>query len=120
MKNLNKEERYFQEYYNSVKEGLNCFYTSTEEKPRINSEEYNLQISNTLKKKYKSGEIINFKKGKGKKFNIFIFYFFAVESTAFGAGVSVAGAAVPSYFHSLASGSVGFGSLGFVPCKDNT
>lgn len=69
--NLNKEERYFQEYYNSVKEGLNCFYTSTEEKPRINSEEYNLQISNTLKKKYKSGEIINFKKGKGKKFNIF-------------------------------------------------
>jgi hypothetical protein len=68
---LNKMERHCQEFYDSVKQGLNCFYTSTDEKIRINSDEYNLQISQTLKSKYKSGEIINYRKGKGKKINIF-------------------------------------------------
>lgn len=69
--NLNEKERYYQEFYDCVKQGLNCFYTSTDEKIRINSDEYNLQISETLKRKYKSGEINNLKKGTGKKFNIF-------------------------------------------------
>lgn len=71
--NLNKEERFYQEYYNSIEKGLNCFYTKTDEKPRIISEKYKKQISKTLKRKYKSGEIINSRKNKGKKFNIYDF-----------------------------------------------
>jgi len=70
-KDLNKEERYYQEYYDCINQGLNCFYTSTDEKTRINSEEYNLQISETLKRRYNLKEIINTRKGSGKKFNIF-------------------------------------------------
>lgn len=71
---LNERERYYQELFNCVEDGLNCFYTKTNEKPRINSEEYKKQISSTLKHKYKTKEIVvhNFK--KGRKFNIYDIY----------------------------------------------
>lgn len=70
---LNEKERYWQEYYNSIEIDLNCFYTKTDEKPRINSQEYCNQISDTLKRKYKNGEIISFHKGKGDRYNIYNF-----------------------------------------------
>jgi len=74
IKDLNKKERYWQEYYNVLgKKGLNCCLTKTNQKPRINSKQYKEKISNTLKRKYKSGEIINPRLGKGNFFNIFDF-----------------------------------------------
>lgn len=68
---LNIKERYYQELFDCVENGLNCFYTKTNEKPRINSKEYKQKISDTLKKKYKSNEIVHYNKGNGEKFNIF-------------------------------------------------
>ena len=69
--NLNFRERYWQEYYEVVEKGLNCFYTKTDEKPREISEEYKKQISDTLKRKYKSGEINCWNLGKGNKFDVY-------------------------------------------------
>jgi group I intron endonuclease len=37
--NLKLRERYYQEYYNTIENGLNCFYTSTEEKLKKHSKE---------------------------------------------------------------------------------
>jgi group I intron endonuclease len=37
--NLKERERYFQEFYNSVNNGLNCFYSSTANKLKKHSEE---------------------------------------------------------------------------------
>lgn len=68
---LNIKERYYQELFDCVEYGLNCFYTKTNEKPRVNSKEYKQKISDTLKRKYNSNDIIHYKKGNGKKFNIY-------------------------------------------------
>lgn len=71
---LNIKERYWQEYYNVLgKNGLNCFLTKTNEKPRIITNKYKNKISKTLKRKYKSGEIISPHWNTGSKFNIFNF-----------------------------------------------
>ena len=70
-KELNIRERYWQEYFEVVEKGLNCFYTKTDEKPREISEEYKKQISNTLKEKYKSGELVCWNSGNGRKFDIY-------------------------------------------------
>ena len=42
---LNELERYYQELYDCVDNGLNCFYTQTSEKPRIVSEETKRKMS---------------------------------------------------------------------------
>lgn len=73
LKFLNKKERYWQEHYNVIDEGLNCFLTKTDKKPRIISKEYKEKISNTLKKGYRNGLIPHPRKNKGKKINIYDF-----------------------------------------------
>lgn len=70
IENLNEKERYWQEYYNSITKGLNCYYTKTSIKPQIVSNKIKKQISNTLKEKYSSGEIINPRLNTGKLYNI--------------------------------------------------
>lgn len=42
---LNTRERYWQEYYNSVEQGLNCFYTKTTDKPAIFGLETRVRMS---------------------------------------------------------------------------
>lgn len=37
---LNKRERFWQEYYGCVDNGLNCFYTETDTQPRVYSKEW--------------------------------------------------------------------------------
>jgi len=54
--NLNTRERYWQEYYNVLNGGLNCFYTQTNEKPKIISEETKHKISESHKGKKFSEE----------------------------------------------------------------
>jgi hypothetical protein len=48
---LNNKERYWQEYYNSIEQGLNCFYTKTEEKPLLFSKEMRNNMSKGQKGK---------------------------------------------------------------------
>ena len=47
---LNTLERYYQEFYNSVKKGLNCLLVDTDIKKRELSDETKIQRSETLKK----------------------------------------------------------------------
>lgn len=56
LENLNFRERYYQEFYNSVNNGLNCEYTKTEDKPKILSEARRQQISRIHKGKITSEE----------------------------------------------------------------
>ena len=49
IKDLNKRERYYQDYYNALEEGLNCRLTTTKDKSGKNSLESNLKRSKTLK-----------------------------------------------------------------------
>ena len=42
---LNIRERYWQEFYNSMIDGLNCYLTNTEEKPKVLSAETRQKIS---------------------------------------------------------------------------
>lgn len=71
---LNTRERYWQEYYDVLgKNGLNCEYVKTDLKNKKVSTITKKQISDTLKLKYKSGEIIPPKLGKGLKYNIYNF-----------------------------------------------
>ena len=51
---LNNRERYWQEYYNSIEQGLNCFYTKTEEKPLLFSKEMRNNMSKGQKGKISS------------------------------------------------------------------
>lgn len=46
---LNQRERYWQEYYNSVEEGLNCKLTTTKDKSGLLCQETKDNISNALK-----------------------------------------------------------------------
>jgi group I intron endonuclease len=62
---LNKREGYYQDLYNSVKNGLNCVRVSDNESSGYASEETKLKISNALKEKYKK-EIFHW---TGKKHN---------------------------------------------------
>lgn len=48
---LNSLERYYQELYNVVNNGLNCCYVSAENKPFKRSEESNKRISEALSKR---------------------------------------------------------------------
>lgn len=43
---LNKKERYWQEFYNSIDNGLNCLYTKTEDKPAL----FGLETRNRMSK----------------------------------------------------------------------
>jgi group I intron endonuclease len=68
---LNERERYWQENYNSVNNGLNCLLTSTKEKKKVYSKETIEKMSNSLK-----GRIITkewrenlSKSGKGRVFS---------------------------------------------------
>lgn len=49
IKDLNIRERYWQEFYNSVEKGLNCFYTNENTKNHIVSEESKLKMSKNSK-----------------------------------------------------------------------
>ncbi len=48
IKNLNNRERYWQDYYNVLEEGLNCVLQSTTETRRVLSEELKFKISQKL------------------------------------------------------------------------
>lgn len=48
---LDELERYYQEIYNCIDNGLNCLYTETKEKPRIISEETLIKLSKATKGK---------------------------------------------------------------------
>lgn len=52
LNDLNNKERYWQDYYNVLQNGLNCHLTSSNDKKMILSEKTKLKISNTLKEKY--------------------------------------------------------------------
>ena len=56
---LSSKERYYQEFYNSVEEGLNCVYTTTSTKSGKLSEETKLKISKSNKGKKFSQEHIS-------------------------------------------------------------
>ncbi len=71
IENLNNRERYWQEYYDVLKGGLNCHMVNCDDKPRLFSEVTKLQISDTLKDGYKTGRIINPRKGKGDLSNLY-------------------------------------------------
>jgi group I intron endonuclease len=49
IKHLNKRERYYQDYYNVLEEGLNCRLTTTSDKSGKNSLESNIKRSKTMK-----------------------------------------------------------------------
>lgn len=53
---LNDLERYYQELFNSVKNGLNCIYQATNSKRRVLSDEVKFKISNSQKGKFVSEE----------------------------------------------------------------
>lgn len=68
---LNNKERYYQEFYNVLKNGLNCLLTSTNSKKKIYSDETKAKLSKSLK-----GRIITkewrenlSKAGKGRIFS---------------------------------------------------
>lgn len=75
--NLNVRERYWQEYYNCIKEGLNCFYTETDILPKVFSEETRKKMSVSGKSRnnsYMTSEYIMKRSGEnhwsfGKKFS---------------------------------------------------
>lgn len=48
---LNKRERFWQDYYNVLENGLNCVLQSSDEKTRVHSEETRLKISEAKKGK---------------------------------------------------------------------
>jgi hypothetical protein len=52
IENLNKQERYWQDYYNVINNGLNCVLTNTSELKRVFSEETRLKMSISAKKKF--------------------------------------------------------------------
>lgn len=63
---LNNKERHYQELFNSVDNGLNCFYTETNTKPRIVSEETSKRLSEINLGRKHSDEI-KLKMSKGQK-----------------------------------------------------
>lgn len=71
IKDLNNRERYWQEYYDVLKNGLNCHMVNCNSKPRVFSKKTKSQISDTLKDGYKTGRIINGRKGKGNLSNLY-------------------------------------------------
>jgi len=56
LEDLNIRERYYQEFYNSVRDGLNCVYVSTDEKPSIFSDETKKKMSKAMKKYYETNK----------------------------------------------------------------
>lgn len=80
---LNNRERYWQEYYNVLEGGLNCHLVKTDELPRIMSDEYKNKIKNTLKAKYKSGELVNARKNIGRTLDIYDFHGNIIKSNIY-------------------------------------
>lgn len=68
VENLNIRERYWQEYYDCVENGLNCRYTKTDDKSGVMSEESKKKLSISLTGRKLSSltktKISNSKKGK--------------------------------------------------------
>ena len=64
MEQLNKRERYWQEFYNCIDNGLNCKYTKTNDKSGVLSDETKLKISLSNKGKKLSEEHINKLRGQ--------------------------------------------------------
>lgn len=56
---LNTRERYWQDYYDVLKKGLNCLLTKTEILPRVVSEETKKKLSKAKKGKKQNTEHIN-------------------------------------------------------------
>jgi len=84
---LNKRERYYQEFFKSIENGLNCQYVNTDSKKRKLSKETIIRISNSLKGKIPYNKGIKLKKESIQKrtekqanvylnTNTFIFYSF--------------------------------------------
>lgn len=64
---LNIRERYWQEHYKSVENGLNCIYTGTDILPAIYSKERNKKVSKSLiKAKYHSKVGVKLSRNKQK------------------------------------------------------
>ena len=51
LEELNKKERYWQEFYNVINEGLNCKFVKTEDKSGFHSQQTRLKISQAKKGK---------------------------------------------------------------------
>lgn len=54
--NLHLRERYWQEYYNCIENGLNCVYTKTDTQPKILSEETKSKMKAHLQKRILKNE----------------------------------------------------------------
>jgi len=70
VESLNERERYWQDYYNVLNEGLNCKLTKTGDKSGFISQEIKNKIGNSNRGKVRSGQALeNIRKSRSEKFS---------------------------------------------------